>query len=298
MDVKAVYINTYKYDFQYAKICISSIRYWYPSIPIFLIKDMGAGKFDTSLVESKLNVAVYETHGKAFGWGFGKFEPLFKNDKEVFLFMDADTVMIGPLLDKVNGLDTQFVVDNEDLPIEKIISLYYDPKMIQDIYEKFEFPGYCFNSGQWIGTSGILKRADFDKLVTWNPKPTLKYPNIFKQADQGIFNFILHRKVIAGDLTIRRMPIMIWPDKGQADYVELDVIRKREDKYPMIIHWAGMKKRNLNDLPRADILVFFQDNYYSMVGDSYRKYDYLSSVYHYWEAWAKSLKKKFLNRNR
>lgn len=292
MDVKAVYINTYKYDFLYAKICISSIRYWYPDIPIFLIKDMSKGKFDTTLVENKLNVSVYETNGKTFGWGFGKFEPLFRNEKEEFLFMDADTVMIGPLLDKVNGLHSEFIVDDEDLPMEKIINLYYNPEMISDIFDKFEFPGYCFNTGQWIGTSGILKRSDFDQLVTWNPQPSLKYPNIFKQADQGIFNFVVHQKVSSDNLTVSRMPIMIWPDKGKADYVELDAIRKKEGKYPMIIHWAGMKSKDMQGLPRVDILEFFQNYYYSLVGESHRKYDFLSDIFHNWEAWSKSFKKK------
>jgi len=293
MDVKAIYINTYKYDFSFAKICIASIRYWYPDIPILLIKDMGAGEFDTSMVERKLNVSVFETHGKSFGWGFGKFEPLFGNGNETFLFMDSDTVMIGPILDKVDGLNTQFIVDDEDLPIEKIKNLYYHPEMIGDIFEKFEFPGYCFNTGQWIGTSGILKRSDFEQVLTWNPRPTLKYPNIFKQADQGIFNFILHLKASTGNLSVRRMPLMIWPDKGKADYIELEAIRKKEGKYPMIIHWAGMKSRHMTGLPRADILEFFQEYYYSLVGKSFRIYDHFKDDYYHWEA---IIKKKLRNR--
>ena len=276
MDITAVYINTYKYDFPFAKICIASIRYWYPDIPIFLIKDMGAGPFDTSVIESKFNVGVLDTAGKSFGWGFGKFEPLFKEGKESFLFMDADTAMVGPVLDQMKAIEGDFVVDKEDTPVENIISLYYDPEKIKNLFSDFTFPGYCFNTGQWVGTSGILKRSDFETLVSWDPKPSLKFPEVFKQADQGVFNFIIHRKELERQLTVVKTQIMVWPEKGAADFIDLNAIQNKLDKFPFIIHWAGMKKDRFNDFPRADILNFFRDYYYSIVGDSYRKYDNFS----------------------
>jgi hypothetical protein len=280
MDISAVYINTYKYDFPFAKICIASIRYWYPNIPIFLIKDMGAGPFDTSLVETKLNVGVFDTNGKSFGWGFGKFEPLFREVKEGFLFMDADTVMVGPVLDKLKELPTEFIVDQEDTPMEKVINLYYHPENIRTLFADFTFPGYCFNTGQWAGTSGILKRSDFEQLVTWDPMPSLKFPDVFKNADQGIFNFIIHRKEFDKEITVSKKHIMVWPDKGRGDFIDLNAIQNKSDEFPFIIHWAGMKKDRLNDFPRADILNFFRNYYYSIVGDSYRKYDNFSFLVH------------------
>ena len=77
MKVEKIYINTYKFDFQQAKICIASIRYWYPQIPILLIKDHGMGAFDTNTVEKVWNVNIFDTQKKQFGWGYGKLEPLF-----------------------------------------------------------------------------------------------------------------------------------------------------------------------------------------------------------------------------
>jgi hypothetical protein len=32
MNVNTIYISTYRLDFQFAKFCIASIRYWYPDI--------------------------------------------------------------------------------------------------------------------------------------------------------------------------------------------------------------------------------------------------------------------------
>jgi hypothetical protein len=293
MDITAVYINTYKYDFPFAKICIASIRYWYPDIPIFLIKDMGAGPFDTSVIESKLNVGVLDTAGKSFGWGFGKFEPLFKEGKESFLFMDADTAMVGPVLDQMKAIVGDFVVDKEVTTLEKIISLYYDPEKIRNLFSDFIFPGYCFNTGQWIGTSGILKRSDFETLVSWDPKPSLKFPEVFKQADQGVFNFIIHRKELERQLTVVKTQIMVWPEKGAADFIDLSALKNKSQKFPFIIHWAGMKENRLKDFPRADILTFYRDYYYLLVGESFRKYDNLSVLLNRWQHRAKLFRKSF-----
>lgn len=295
MDVKAIYINTYKYDFPFARICIASIRYWYPEIPIYLIKDMGAGKFDTGVVETKLNVNILDTGGKSFGWGFGKFEPLFREGKESFLFMDADTVMVGRVLDKLKDINADFIVDKEEIPMEKIVTLYYHPDKIKSLFSDFTFPGYCFNTGQWAGTSGILKRSDFAQLVSWDPKPSLKFPDVFKQADQGIFNFIIHKKELEKELTVGKTQIMVWPEKGAADFIDINALKTKSDSFPLIIHWAGMKRRNIKDFPRTDILSFFREYYYTMVGESYRKYDSFSVLIHQWQHQTRLFKENLHN---
>ena len=55
---------------------------------------------------------------------------------------------------------------------------------------------------------------------------------------------------------------MIWPHSGKADFIDLEVLKNKEGDYPYIIHWAGMKYRNITELPRADIISFFRDYFY------------------------------------
>src|SRR5687767_6536333 len=108
MKVDKVFINTYKYDFHFAKICIASIRYWYADIPIFLIKDEEQGTFDTSYTERMWNVKVLDIPRKRFGWGYGKLETLFLDGKETFFVIDADAVLTGPVIDVARKMDADF----------------------------------------------------------------------------------------------------------------------------------------------------------------------------------------------
>jgi len=242
---------------------VASVRYWYPDIPIYLIVDYSNGAIPASGMCRKWNLKILDTGKQHYGWGFGKFEPLFLNHPERFLILDADTVLTGPVLDKVKDLDADFVVDKEVQPFEKFTSLYYDPAKAAELFPGFRYPGYSFNTGQWIGKTKVLNRNDFNDFVVWTPAPKLKYPEYFKQADQGIFNLLIHIKEEKQQVQVKKIPLMIWPENGNADFLQFSSISQRTHEAPYIIHWAGMKFSNLSGYPRADILLFYETFFYS-----------------------------------
>jgi hypothetical protein len=263
MKVDRVFINTYKYDFHFAKICIASIRYWYPDIPIFLIKDENEGTFDTSHTEKLWNVQVLDIPRKKFGWGYGKLEVLFLEAKESFLVIDADAVLTGPVIDAVREIDADFIVDKEEQPEGRFNEIYFNLARINELDKDFIYPGYSFNSGQWFGTSSIIKREDFRKTLNWSEPPVSIDKNIVVNNDQGHINYIIHsfdhRKLI----TLTRIRLMIWPVEGSADFIDLEKIKVKSADYPFIIHWAGMSGLKFSDLPRQDILNFYKEHYYT-----------------------------------
>jgi hypothetical protein len=281
MEISSIYINTYRKDFHLARICIASIRYWYPGIPIRLIKDMGAGDFDSSSLERLFDVGVLDTGKKSFGWGFGKFEPLFRPSGESFFFMDADTVMTGPLLDRLSGIEADFIVDEEVQPRDKLVALYYDPDSLKELDPSFEYPGYTFNTGQWAATAGLLSRSDFDPYIEWGTSPSLHYPGTFRQADQGVFNYLVQKKHAQGSIRLARVPLMIWPEGGAADHVDLEAIRRRKVMEDRVIHWAGMKNTPHSRLPRRDVIDFFTEEYYRRAGAGQRLRDLLEDSFGY-----------------
>lgn len=275
MKVDKVFINTYKYDFHLARICIASIRYWYPEIAIFLIKDEKEGSFDTSFTEKTWNVNVLDVPRKKFGWGYGKLEVLFSNKKETFFVIDADAVITGPVIDKVRKIDADFIVDKEVQPTQRFNEIYYNLDRISELDNDFVYPGYSFNSGQWFGTSSIIKREDFNKTLDWSEPPASRDKHIVVNNDQGHLNYIVHSFENKRLISVARMELMIWPVEGKDNFIQLNKIKSKSVEYPYVIHWAGMSNLKFSTLPRQDILRFYQRYYYSRTSSTKRIVDKL-----------------------
>lgn len=278
MKVDCVYVNTHVGDVDLARVCIASVRYWYPQVRIKLIKDISGGVFSTRDLERIWGVEIFECGRKKFGWGYGKLEPLFVSERHQFLVLDADTVLVGPVFDKVLNCEEDFVVDGErvsELPFDKI---YYNRDRIKELDSEYEFPGYGFNSGQWFGTSGVLDREDFSVSLDWTEPPVPLYPDIMFNGDQGHLNFHFHRLSRNGGISIALELIMVWPSGTRAEFIDLDAIKRRERTFPFVIHWAGMKDFRRGKLPRFDIFEFYRDVHYSKAGRLQRLTDVIMKM--------------------
>ncbi|MBN1405439.1 MAG: hypothetical protein JW946_02860, partial [Candidatus Omnitrophica bacterium] len=58
MKIEQVYIGCCRIDERFTRALVASVRFWYPEIPISLLKDNHKGYFDTSDIENKWNVSV------------------------------------------------------------------------------------------------------------------------------------------------------------------------------------------------------------------------------------------------
>ena len=94
--------SCHRKDFYLAKICIASIRYYYPDINIELVKDSENGSFNTSDLEKYFNVQSVDLGIPKMGWGGAKFHYLYqKPASKKILILDADIVFIGPFLERM-----------------------------------------------------------------------------------------------------------------------------------------------------------------------------------------------------
>ncbi len=260
-NISKIVISTCRNDLRLTRICVASVRYWYPEIPIYLICDYGQGLFNTSEIEEKWNVKIFKTAKKDFGWGFAKLEPLFQPERKRFLIVDSDTVFTGPVLDELNKSSADFIVDDETQAADDIKRLYFDKDRLKEIDPSFHPSGKNFNTGQWVGMSGRLTRHHFDNVLAWGKPPILKYPECFMQADQGILNYVLEKLAHQGEISLDRVNLMLWAPRD-LEHIELDRLISASP-YRQVIHWAGVKKPYLKRMIRADILDFFERFYYS-----------------------------------
>jgi hypothetical protein len=154
--IAKIYIATHKHDLRFARICVASIRYWYPEIPIALIKDEFCGEFSTEELERVCDVSVYQTKQRDFGWGMSTLEPVFAEPGGRFLILDADTVFTGRVLDRLETFTEDFVVSLETQPPQRLREIYFDLEKLREVDPHSVFKGQTFNTGQYVATGGRL----------------------------------------------------------------------------------------------------------------------------------------------
>lgn len=260
-DVDVIYLAACARDARLTRICIASIRYFYPDIPIKLL----AGDIlQPGLAEE---VGKYWSVGLAklpvgdYGWGMVKLEPLFGPAGQRFLVLDVDTVFTGTVLDLRGRSDAPFFVDDEKLSDDDFKRLYYNWDKLAGIDPKVQPATRAFNVGQWFGTAGIVKREEFDPWVEWMLPRRLRYPDLFMGGDQGVCNYVVLQKEAFAGLRIDRATFMRWPGNGMAD-LSVDRVASRAAP-PLVVHWAGMKALFLRNMVGGDLLQFFENYYYS-----------------------------------
>jgi hypothetical protein len=259
--IDRVYIAANRTDLRLTRICVASVRRWYPDIPIFLLKDEMNGAFSSREIESTWKVQVWPTRERSFGWGFIKLEPLFDPDRHRYLMLDSDIVFLGRVIDALERFDTDFVVQQETQPPSRVPELYFDAARIRaSLNPGLGDPSFTFNTGQYVGTSGLITRGDFAKLVEWSQPRRVKYPELFNPSDQGVLNYVVLEKSRVGSISVARTPFMKWGNEEIAPFevASLD----GNSPYPYVIHWAGLKKLRLRRMIRADILRHFEAAYY------------------------------------
>jgi hypothetical protein len=265
--IERIYLLCHACDFWLAKISIASIRFWYAEVPITLIKDRTRGDFNTEEMERCWNVSSMVLAHDRCGLGFAKIELLLRPVCEHFLVLDADTVMCGPVLRALEKFADDFIVpgtpiDNpRDAPFT---SIYFHLHLLRKLDPEFRFPGYAFNTGVFVGTSGILTREIFEPHLIWSSPVWLKAPEIFSCADQGVLNYVLMKKAAEGALTLRSANFMIWGFAPQAKRLDVHRIAARRG-YDAIVHYAGAKPASIIEFPAAPILLHFDRLYHGAV---------------------------------
>lgn len=260
--VDCVYIAASARDARYTRICVASVRYFYPQIPVRLLV---GGRLQRGLADELQKHWNVETAdlpvGGDYGWGFVKLEALFAPRGERFLVLDSDTVLAGPVLDLWNESGASFLVDDEKQSDDDTKRLYYDWEKVSKIDPSANSPEFTFNSGQWFGTAGDLTHGDFEPWLAWTMPRKLRHPEAFMPGEQGILNYVLNRKAVLEGLSVQRKEIMRWPGHSMEGLDAESVSRRTAPS--LIIHWAGMKKMALRHMVGSDILLFFERFYYT-----------------------------------
>jgi hypothetical protein len=199
--VDCIYIAASSHDARYTRICVASVRFFYPNIPMRLLV---AGPLKAGLADELIrywDVSLADLPVGDYSWGFVKLEPLFGRLGERFLVLDSDTVLTGTVLDLWSDSRAPFLVDDEKQSEADTERLYYDWKKVRKIDSSAQPPRFVFNSGQWFGTAGTLMRDDFAPWVAWTlPRRTSPATLISPRSKPEFLN--MQWGMLAGSLTL------------------------------------------------------------------------------------------------
>ncbi|MDQ6610144.1 MAG: hypothetical protein M3Y85_10030, partial [Bacteroidota bacterium] len=238
MKVTKIAIACFKKDLYLLKPCIASIRYWYPDVEIFLIKDYIQGQFSTREIETAFNVKIFPSQRKVFGWPWSKLAVILHEKKDKYLFLDSDVVFLGKVIDKLNEYEDDFVVTGmtaNDKFDPTFNAHYIDMARMETFDPAYSFPGYGFNGGQIVMTSGLLKETDCNTVIEFEPSIANKHPEIFKHGDQGALNYIFSKAAQEGKIKTRYEDFWIWPGLPAAEKISLEGIKQRIG-IPYVLH--------------------------------------------------------------
>jgi hypothetical protein len=262
-----VVIACFRDDLFLLRPCVASIRYWYPEVEIYLLKDYIKGDFSTEEFEKCWNVKIFPAPRRVFGWGWSKLALILHEKKEKFLFLDSDVVLVGRVLDALNEYDEDFIVTGireEDKQSHNVNAHYIDISGTEGFDPSYHYPGFAFNSGHFVITGGLLTEGDLSPVVDLGKSISNRYPHIFKHSDQGVLNYVLAKAHSEGRIRLRYSDFWIWPGMPAAGQITIESIKEKSGT-PYVLHWAGAKPVDFRNYIRADLIEFFTDYYYSRV---------------------------------
>jgi hypothetical protein len=280
--IDCVYIAASARDARYTRICVASIRYFYPEVPIRLLVGGCLQRGLADELQQYWDVGMADLAMGDYGWGFVKLEVLFGPPGEKFLVLDSDTVLTGRVLDVWSDSRARFLVDDERQSEADTKRLYYDWEKVRKIDRDTQPPGFVFNSGQWFGTAGVLTRDDFAPWVEWTMPRKLCPPEYFMNGEQGILNYVLNQKAARGSLRVERRQIMRWPGHSMRG-LDAESVSKRAAA-PLVVHWAGVKRARQRSIIGADLLAYFEKVYYQRLpaGEARRLFKGYQDVWSQW----------------
>lgn len=249
-------------DYFLTKICVSSIRYFYPEIDIFLVKDELNGKFNTKTLERNFNVKHLKLSKKYFGWSAAKLHFLIECEKDrLFLCLDSDIIFIGPVLNKFVTINSDFIVSPEFNPSAEHISKNYFPDLNKCInyFPSYRFPGYVFNAGQTVVNPSKIHQSNLSKVFNSEEFPYYLDYETFPLVDQSILNVLLPSLHIDDKISLDTVEFMCWAPDFFDKNNDIQVLVGNNE---LLIHYAGcVRNRNLEKMLGSNVLRFFQDRY-------------------------------------
>lgn len=255
MKIDRIYVDTCPRDIRQTYINLTSIRHWYPDIPITILMDPDHKDFIAPELARLWGCDICMPSSQ-FGHNVAKLYVLLLPAGSRVLYLDSDIVFLGPVLDRLEKYDEDLIVVDEFHSLANVNKDYYNIDKLLAMDPDFTFTQRCFNAGQFVVTTGLIKESDFQSVVDISEEALVQKYDFFGGQDQGVMNYVVQKMEQQGRLSMRRDPFMLW---GGGDLSEIDVEKLDNcSPYNQLVHWAGFSIAT-GSVPNKHILKYFED---------------------------------------
>ena len=266
-----VYVSCYKADFYLLKSCIASIRYWNREVPVYLLKDLSAGNFGTTMLEQAFDIKVVKTRYKKLG-GYVKLQPYIEHMDELVFLQDADMVWNGDIIELLKNHEGNIVVDayfptNVDVELNR---WFFNTRRLKQFYPNYVYPGFVFNAGCILINTTCFSETDFKEIIMWQERAAPIHDDVFLCEDQGIINYIVAEKYLHKSISLIMAPLQISSESKEAKLYDVGEIKKHIPAN-IIVHWFGAKTGLNSFCSSGHLLRFYEKQYYSHFKNGYFK---------------------------
>ena len=277
LDAAVVVFN--RRDLWQARACVASVRHWAPRLPIELLADRAAGPVNLTPFRTHYGATPFAASRRKFGSPLSKLDVLFARDRRRLLVLDADTALLGPVRPLLERYDADFVVSPNHVPAANAAGAYFDPAAVDRAFPGYEYPGWVFNTGQMVVTSGVLTPDDFRGLVDWpadgRGRPACLRKDLMPLNDQPRLNVALHRLHAAGRISVDGVRFKRNPAPARGNTHDLppvaDLAAKAKSCPPSVLHWMGQKGATADDLTCGEIFEFYERMFFETCGRAWER---------------------------
>lgn len=272
------FVATYRGDYHFAKICCESIRHFYPKTPIIVLQD---GDFSLEQLRKLGHIETFDDNMtdevlRGLEGAFGKLKLLANQYSRRFLYLDADTVLIGKILD-LPFKDFDFYMSPIYYDLEtkedqgRLLASQFDPEKIMELDPEYVIKDnnlvlYC--TGMWFGTSHALDLSNIEYILQ---RYAASAPNdrrrISSNYEQGLLTYMLSRAAMKGTIKVGVGEFEIGPTVERATrYPDLTINAVKERSYTKLylLHFSRPRRRTrLRQMVFGDIPFMFNSRYYS-----------------------------------
>lgn len=223
-------------DIASTELCVSSIRYWNKTIPLFLHKDESRGNFDTSSIESCFNVELCNSSASSIGNPLSKLFYIIegadlKPEGERILILDSDVMIFGDLITELEKFSNDLVVSGSVNPSKSFTeSTYFKLEYFNHHINRPSSASLVFNTGHILLNSRIFNKTEFIPHLVQEGQHIRPQAGI-ELWDQGVINLVTNQRILDSSIDILNIPNFLW-SKGPKDFAN-------QKNKPFLIHWAG-----------------------------------------------------------